>query len=46
MAHMETLIEKYRDVDKVLASIQPEDIRMSQTLFDRLEAHTNQRTSS
>jgi helicase len=44
MAHMETLIERYRDVDKVLASIQPEDIRMSQTLFDRLEAHPVQHT--
>jgi helicase len=45
MAHMETLIQKYRDVDKVLASIQPEEIRMSQTLFDRLEAHPVQHTS-
>jgi helicase len=45
MSHMETLIEKYRDVDKVLASIQPEQIRMSETLFDRLEAHPVQHTS-
>jgi helicase len=45
MSHMETLIGKYRDVDKVLASIQPEQIRMSQTLFDRLEAHPIQHTA-
>ncbi len=45
MSHMETLLEKYRDVDKVLASIQPEQIRMSQTLFDRLEAHPIQQTA-
>jgi helicase len=45
MSHMEALIQKYRDVDKVLASIQPEEIRMSQTLFDRLEAHPVQHTA-
>ena len=45
MSHMEALIQKYQDVDKVLASIQPENIRMSQTLFDRLEAHPVQKTA-
>lgn len=45
MSHMEALIQKYRDVDKVLASIQPENIRMRQTLFDRLEAHPIQKTA-
>ena len=28
MSHMEELLSKYRDVDRVLASIQPEQIRM------------------
>ena len=41
---MEELLKKYRDIDRVLASIQPEQIRMSQTLFDRLEAHPVQKT--
>jgi len=45
MSHMEELLAKYRDVDRVLASIQPEQIRMSQTLFDRLEAHPVQKTA-
>lgn len=45
MSHMEELLSKYRDVDRVLASIQPEQIRMSQTLFDRLEAHPVQKTA-
>jgi putative ATP-dependent RNA helicase len=37
--HMEELLKKYRDIDRVLASIQPEQVRMGQTLFDKLEAH-------
>jgi helicase len=45
MFHMEALLEKYRDVDRVLASIQPEQIRMKETLFDRLEAHPVQHTA-
>jgi len=44
MSHMEEMLLKYRDVDRVLASIQPEQITMSQTLFDRLEAHPVQKT--
>ena len=45
MSHMETLLEKYRDVDMVLASIQPEQVRMSETLFDRIDAHPVQQTA-
>ena len=44
MSHMEEMLLKYRDIDRVLASIQPEQIRMSQTLFDRLDAHPVQKT--
>ena len=44
MSHMEELLRNYRDIDRVLASIQPEQIRMAQTLFDRLEAHPVQQT--
>jgi len=42
---MEEMLLKYRDVDRVLASIQPEQITMSQTLFDRLDAHPVQKTA-
>ncbi|HOH80812.1 MAG TPA: DEAD/DEAH box helicase, partial [Methanoregulaceae archaeon] len=45
MSHMEEMLLKYRDVDRVLASIQPEQITMSQTLFDRLDAHPVQKTA-
>jgi len=44
MSHMEQMLLKYRDVDRVLASIQPDQITMSQTLFDRLESHPLQKT--
>jgi archaea-specific helicase len=43
--HMEELLKKYRDIDRVLASIQPEQVQMGQTLFDRLEAHPVTKTS-
>ncbi len=39
LSRMEELLVTYRDIDRVLASIQPENLRMAQTLFDRLEAH-------
>ncbi|MDD1706307.1 MAG: DEAD/DEAH box helicase [Methanoregulaceae archaeon] len=45
MSHMEDLLNRYRDVDRVLASIQPEQIQMSRTLFDRLDAHPIQKTA-
>ena len=37
--HLESLLRKYRDIDRVLASIQPEQVKIGQTLFDRLDAH-------
>ncbi len=45
LSRMEELLVTYRDIDRVLASIQPENLRMSQTLFDRLEAHPVGKTS-
>lgn len=36
--HVRSLLESYRDVDRVLALLQPEQREKGQTLFDRLEA--------
>jgi helicase len=44
-SHIEKLLLLYRDLDRVLALIQPETPDMSRTLFDRLEAHPVQKTS-
>jgi helicase len=37
--HLEELLKNVRDVDRVLATLQPEQLNLPQTLFDRLEAH-------
>jgi helicase len=42
--HVEHLLLKFRDLDRVLTLIQPEHVDLSQTLFDRLEAHPVQVT--
>ena len=42
---LEELLKKYRDVTRVLSSIQPEQMKVGQTLFDRLEAHPVTKTS-
>ncbi|HDR73842.1 MAG TPA: DEAD/DEAH box helicase [Methanoculleus sp.] len=44
-SHIEKLLLLYRDLDRVLALIQPESPDMSRTLFDRLEAHPVQETA-
>ncbi len=44
LGHLEELLRNLRDMDKVLASVQPEKVRISQALFDRLEAHPLQKT--
>jgi len=44
LGHLEELLRNYRDMDKVLASVQPDKVRISQALFDRLEAHPVQKT--
>jgi helicase len=46
MGHLDELLMNFRDVDKVLATLQPEQLRMKQTLFDRLEAHPPLRTQT
>ncbi|MDD1653381.1 MAG: DEAD/DEAH box helicase [Methanomicrobiales archaeon] len=39
MRYIEELLDRYRDLDRVLASVQPEGVDLSRTLFDRIEAH-------
>ncbi len=39
LSHLDELLEKYRSVDRVLATIEPDRLSVSHTLYDRLEAH-------
>ncbi|NLA38887.1 MAG: DEAD/DEAH box helicase [Methanomicrobiales archaeon] len=45
LVHLEKLLSQARDLDRVLASVGPERIERSRTLFDRLEAHEVQKTA-
>jgi len=46
IAHLEVLLDQYRDVDRVLATLHPDKLSFSQTLFDRLEPHPVLATSA
>jgi helicase len=37
--HLEVLLDQYRDLDRVLSTLQPDRLSFAQTLFDRLEPH-------
>ncbi len=39
ITHLDELLLKYRDVDRVLSTIDPDKSSIGSTLFDRLEAH-------
>jgi len=39
LAHLEVLLEKHRNLDKVLATLQPDTLSFSRTLFDKLDPH-------
>jgi len=39
IAHLEVLLEEFRNLDRVLATLQPDNLSFAQTLFDRLEPH-------
>ena len=39
LTHLDELLEKYRSVDRVLATIEPDRLSMGHTMYDRLEAH-------
>jgi helicase len=45
-AHLENLLLTFRNLDRVLASLQPEKITMQAALFDRLEPHPVMTTAS
>ena len=39
ISHLEVLLDQYRNLDRVLATLQPDKLSFAQTLFDRLEPH-------
>jgi helicase len=39
ISHLESLLDQFRDLDRVLATLQPEKLTMKSALFDRLEPH-------
>ncbi|MDD1670020.1 MAG: DEAD/DEAH box helicase [Methanomicrobiales archaeon] len=44
-AYIESLLAAYRDLDRVLSSLQPDGLDLTRTLFDRIEAHPVTETS-
>ncbi|RXE57076.1 DEAD/DEAH box helicase [Methanoculleus taiwanensis] len=44
LSHLEQLLEQIRDLNKVLASVGPDNLDRSRTLYDRLEAHAREET--
>jgi len=45
LRHVERLLGDLRDLDRVLASLQPESVKTSRTLYDRLEASGQMKTA-
>jgi len=45
IAHLEDLLLKFRNLDRVLATLQPEKVTMGAALFDKLEAHPVMKTA-
>jgi helicase len=45
LSHLDELLEKYRSIDRVLATIEPGELPFSHTLYDRLIAHPVIQTS-
>jgi len=43
--HLEDLLLKFRNLDRVLATLQPEKVTMGAALFDKLEAHPVMKTA-
>jgi helicase len=46
IAHLESLLKELRNLDRVLATLQPDKMTMQSALFDKLEAHPVLATSS
>ncbi len=45
ISHLESLLVQFRNLDRVLATLQPEKLTMEAALFDRLEPHPVMTTS-
>jgi helicase len=45
IAHLENLLLQFRNLDRVLATLQPEKVTMASALFDKLEAHPVMKTA-
>jgi helicase len=45
ITHLEELLLKFRNIDRVLATLQPEKVTMASALYDRLEAHPVMKTT-
>ena len=45
IAHLEELLDRFRNIDRVLATLQPEKVTMASALFDKLEAHPVMKTT-
>lgn len=39
IAHLENLLDQFRNLDRVLSMLQPDKVSMAAALFDKLEAH-------
>ncbi len=46
IAHLENLLDTFRDLDRVLATLQPDKLTMKAALYDRLEPHPVMTTAS
>ena len=46
IVHLEKLLDQFRNLDRVLATLSPEKITMASTMFDKLEAHPVLKTSA
>jgi archaea-specific helicase len=45
ITHLESLLTAYRNLDRVLATLQPDKMTMASALFDKLEAHPVMKTA-
>jgi helicase len=46
VVHLEKLLDQFRNLDRVLATLSPEKITMASAMFDKLEAHPVLKTSA
>ncbi len=46
VVHLEKLLDQFRNLDRVLATLSPEKVTMASAMFDKLEAHPVLKTSA